>query len=82
MQKVNFQSPSQFEEKDTPVGAHGTGVPGREPPHDLLLVTRRLGAAVNEGGDIARHVEEHHVVAWGEKRKVKTSKVCPRMEFK
>ena len=64
-----------------PVGAHRAGVPGREAPHDLLLVTRGLGAAVDEGRDVARHVEEHHVVAWGEKRKVKNVKFGPRMEF-
>ena len=31
--------------------------------YNLLLVTRRLGAAVDEGGDVAGHVEQHHVVA-------------------
>ena len=50
-----------------PVCADRTRVPGREAAHGLLLVTRWLGAAVDEGGDVGGDVEQHHVVTLTER---------------
>ena len=46
-----------------PVSTDGTGVPGSKVPQVFLLVARSLGSALNVGGDIPGHVEQHHVVA-------------------
>ena len=47
-----------------PVGADWAGIPGCEPPcRHLLRWTGRLRAALDVGGDIARDVEQHHVVS-------------------
>ena len=50
-----------------PVGADWTREPGGEPRDVRPLVTGGLGAALYEGGDVLRDVEQHHVVTWRER---------------